>query len=85
VKKHEKLLRRIVEARSDNNIAFDELRQLLVSFGFEERTRGNHHIFRRRDVEERINLQHGALAKPYQVRQVREVILRYRLGRISDE
>ena len=86
MKKHEKLLRRIVEARSDNNIAFDELRQLLVSFGFEERTRGSHHIFRRRDVEERINLQQdGALAKAYQVRQVRGVILRYRLGRISDE
>jgi hypothetical protein len=86
VKKHEKLLRRILDARSDNNIAFDALRQLLLSLGFEERTRGSHYIFRRRDVEERLNLQEdGALAKPYQVRQVRGVILRHRLGRMLDE
>lgn len=45
----------------------------------------SHHIFRRTDVEERINLQRqGNKAKPYQVRQVRAVILRYRLGEVSD-
>jgi predicted RNA binding protein YcfA (HicA-like mRNA interferase family) len=49
--------------------------------GFDERTRGSHHFFRRPGVEERINLQRdGKHAKVYQVRQVRAVILRYRLG-----
>ena len=49
--------------------------------GFEERIRGSHHIFRRADIEERLNLQRdGAKAKPYQVRQVRNVIHKYRLG-----
>lgn len=58
---------------------------LLLSLNFEERTKGSHHIFRRADVEERINLQRdGNKAKPYQVRQVRSVILRYRLGDLSD-
>jgi hypothetical protein len=54
---------------------------LLKSLGFEERIRGSHHIYRRADVEERLNLQReGAKGKPYQVRQVRAVILKYRLG-----
>jgi hypothetical protein len=37
--------------------------------------------FRRQDVEEKINLQRdGGKAKPYQVKQVRAVILKYKLG-----
>jgi hypothetical protein len=48
--------------------------------GFEERTRGSHHIFRRHDVRELINLQReGGKAKVYQVRQVRQVVMRYGL------
>ncbi len=82
---HGKLLRRILEGRSDSNIDFSDLRALLVHLGFDERTKGSHHIFRRTDVEERINLQsQGNKAKPYQVRQVRAVILRYRLGEVRD-
>lgn len=82
---HGKLLRRILEGRSDANIDFSDLRALLLNLSFEERTRGSHHIFRRADVEERINLQRqGNKAKPYQVRQVRAVILRYRLGEVTD-
>lgn len=82
---HAKLLRRILEGRSDANIDFSDLRALLLSLGFAERTSGSHHVFRRADVEERINLQRqGNKAKPYQVRQVRAVVLRYRLGEVSD-
>jgi len=81
----EKLLRRILDGRSDANIRFSDLRGLLLHLGFEERTRGSHHIFWRADVEARINVQQqGSKAKPYQVRQVRAVILRYRLGDASD-
>jgi hypothetical protein len=37
-------------------------------------------LFRRSGVEERINLQRdGGHAKPYQVKQVRAIVLRYRL------
>ena len=82
---HGKLLRRILEGRSDANLDFSDLRTLLLYMGFEERTSGSHHIFRRADVEERINLQRqGNKAKPYQVRQIRAVILRYGLGEGSD-
>ena len=76
-----KLIEKILTGRSDAGIGFEELRTLLKAVGFEERIRGSHHIFRRADVEERLNLQcEGAKAKPYQVRQVRNVILKYRLG-----
>jgi predicted RNA binding protein YcfA (HicA-like mRNA interferase family) len=65
--KHDKLLRRILGGRSDAGIALTDLRALLLHLGFEERIRGSHHIFRRADVEERINIQEaGRHAKPYQ-------------------
>lgn len=77
----DELLEKILLGRSDANIAFDELCQLLRRLSFDERVKGSHHIFRRPDVEDRINLQRdGKHAKVYQVRQVRRVILRYRLG-----
>jgi predicted RNA binding protein YcfA (HicA-like mRNA interferase family) len=79
--KADKLIQKILQGRSDTSIGFEELRSFLKSLGFEERIRGSHHIFRRAAVEERINLQReGSKAKPYQVRQVRAVILKYRLG-----
>ncbi len=66
---------------SDATIRFDDLRQLLLNLGFEMRVRGSHHIFRKGGIEEKINLQReGSEAKPYQVRQVRNVVLKYHLG-----
>ena len=79
--KYDKLLMQILRGASDANIAFEDLRWLLFQLGFEERIRGSHHVFRRSGVEEKINLQReGSKAKPYQVRQVRSVIVNYRLG-----
>lgn len=76
-----KVLERVLSRTSDANIRFDDLCHLLSSIGFEMRVRGSHHIFRKAGVEEKINLQReGSEAKPYQVRQVRAVILKYRLG-----
>jgi len=55
--------------------------QLLEKFGFDKRIHGSHHIFSKDGVEEIINLQpKGPKAKPYQVKQVRNLILKYRLG-----
>lgn len=43
-------------------------------------------ILKGTNVEEILNLQpKGAKAKPYQVKQVRSIILKYRLGEIADE
>jgi predicted RNA binding protein YcfA (HicA-like mRNA interferase family) len=77
---HEELRLRILEGKSDANIEFEDLRRLLSWLGFEERTRGSHHIFRRQGVRELVNLQRdGHKAKAYQIRQVRQILVRYRL------
>ena len=77
----EKTLEAVLRGTSDANIGFDELRNLLLRMGFQERTKGSHHMFRRSSVMDRVNLQRdGGKAKPYQVRQVRTVILRYGLA-----
>jgi len=78
-----KLLARILSGTADRNIRFDDLRGILQSFGFDERIRGDHHIFTREGVDEIVNLQPraGGGAKPYQVRQVRDIIVKYKLAR----
>ena len=77
----DKILARVLRGTSDANIPFAGLRQLLLKLGFGERIRGSHHIFRKDGIEEILNLQpNGSKAKPYQVKQVRHVILKYRLG-----
>lgn len=79
--KHEKVLEQILRGRSDANIAFADLCGLLRRLGFDERTRGSHHIFTRASISERITLQRDqSKAKVYQVRQVRAIILKYKLG-----
>lgn len=76
-----KVLEDVLRGTADANISFSSLCQLLHSLEFRERIRGDHHIFIKDGVEEIVNLQpKGGKAKPYQVRQVRKIILRYRLG-----
>lgn len=79
--KYAKLRERILSGASDGNIDFASLQQLLMRLGFTERIRGDHHIFTRPDIQELINLQPKAgKAKPYQVRQIRDLMIQYRLG-----
>jgi hypothetical protein len=79
--KHAKLLERILLGTADANIPFDGLCHLLRRLGFQRRVRGSHHIFSRDGIEEILNLQpRGANAKSYQVKQVRNVILKYKLA-----
>ena len=78
--KHEKLYRHILMRRSDANVPFEALCALLIRIGFDERIRGDHHIFTMSGVEEILNLQpRNGKGKPYQVKQVRDVILKYDL------
>jgi hypothetical protein len=84
--RHEKLLLRVLRGTSDANIPFDGLCALLGSLGFEERVRGSHHIFTHESVPEILNLQpRGSESKPYQVKQVRQVIVTYKLEGGPDE
>lgn len=84
--KRDKLFTKILSGVSDANIQFYGMCQLLKKLGFEERIRGSHHIFTREAVEEILNLQpKGTNAKPYQVKQVRIVFLKYKFGGEEDE
>ena len=79
--KQAKLLEKILSGAADANIPFDGLCLLLQRLGFSMRVRGSHHVFYSDGVEEILNLQpRGASAKPYQVKQVRNVVLKYKLS-----
>jgi predicted RNA binding protein YcfA (HicA-like mRNA interferase family) len=81
VSQQDKLLAKILSGASDTNISFEQLCQLLIRLGFDERIRGSHHIFTKEGVEEILNLQpKQGKAKVYQVKQVREMLLKYQLG-----
>jgi predicted RNA binding protein YcfA (HicA-like mRNA interferase family) len=84
--KYEKLIFQILRGTSDANIAFSDLINLMQYLGFEMRIRGSHHIFRKKGIEEKPNLQKdGNKAKQYQVKQIRNIILKYKLGVNNDE
>lgn len=79
--KHDKIMEKILRGVSDANIAFEDIRGMLLYMGFDERVRGSHHVYRKEGIEEKINIQRaGNKAKPYQVRQVREILLKYNLA-----
>ena len=75
------ILDRILSGLANKNIRFQDLRKLLKDFGFSERIKGDHHIFYKEGIEEIINLQplKDGKAKAYQVKQVRGIILKYKL------
>ena len=77
------ILEKILAGLSDSNIQFNELRKLILNLGFNERIKGDHRIFTKEDIIEIINLQplKDGKAKSYQVKQVRNLILKYKLHR----
>lgn len=82
--KYSKLRKKILTGGADSNIEFAELCKLLGRLEFEERVKGDHHIFTRDGVAEIVNLQpKNTKAKTYQVRQVRSLLVKYRLGEIN--
>jgi hypothetical protein len=69
----EPILLQVLRGSSDANIRFAE------------RMKGSHHIFTREEVAEILNLQpRNSLAKPYQVKQVRRILIRYKLAQETE-
>lgn len=75
------ILEKVLRGLSDKNIRFSNLRKLILNLGFDERIKGSHHIFTKEGITEIINLQplKNGKAKAYQVKQVRNIILKYKL------
>lgn len=79
--KIEKIINRILSGASDRNISFSDICVILKYLDFNLRIKGDHHIFTKTGIKEIINLQpKGSKAKPYQVRQLRNLILKYKLN-----
>jgi len=81
------ILKKVLTGLSDKNIRFSELRNLVLSLGFDERIKGDHHIFTKAGVPEILNLQplRNGMAKAYQVKQIRSIILRYKLHKEGED
>lgn len=81
----EKLIYAVICGHHDKNIKFQDLQNLLRHMGFRERIRGDHFIYTKEGIIEKINIQpNGTNAKPYQVKQIRNIILKYGLGGKQD-
>jgi hypothetical protein len=79
--KHEKVLLKVTSGRSDADVKFIDLTSLLNYLGFEKRVHSSHHIFYKQGINEILNLQpKGNKAKAYQVKQVRNIIIKYKLS-----
>lgn len=76
-----KTLDKVLSGLADKNIRFQNIKKLLNDLGFSERIKGDHHIFYKEGIEEIINLQplRDGMTKAYQVKQVRGIILNYKL------
>lgn len=62
------------------NIKFSDLCYVLQNANFRCRIKGDHHIFKREDIPEIINIQpNGNKAKPYQVKQVHLLFQKYNI------
>lgn len=76
----EKLMQSIMCGTQDRNIKFADLQKILDVLGFQCRVKGDHFIYWKDGVNEIINIQpDGNKAKPYQVKQIRGLILKYKL------
>lgn len=79
--KYEKLLLKLLSGSADQNFDFKDLVHILEQSNFNIRVKGSHHIFTKEGIEEIINLQPSAgnKSKAYQVKQVRQLLLKYKL------
>jgi len=54
--KNEKLIEKILLGKSDQNIDFNDLLNLLLNLSFEQRIKGSHHIVFKEGIDEIINI-----------------------------
>lgn len=83
--KYKKLYRQIIE-EGKSSLSFADLQFFLEKTGFSLRCKGDHFIYTLNGISEIINIQpDGKSAKKYQIKQIRQIVLKYKLGGDSDE
>jgi predicted RNA binding protein YcfA (HicA-like mRNA interferase family) len=76
----EKILNQVLSGSNDDNIRFSDLCNLLERMEFSNRIKGSHHIYFKAGIKEIIVLQPlKNKAKAYQVKQVRLLLLKYKM------
>ncbi|MBP5774052.1 MAG: type II toxin-antitoxin system HicA family toxin [Eubacterium sp.] len=72
-----KILEMVLSGKQDANIKFSDLQKLLKMLGFSCRVKGDHFIYTKPNMIEIINIQpNGNKAKPYQVKQIRNLLIK---------
>ncbi len=71
----------VKSGKSDNNIRFVDFRKLIIDLGFDFKNQnGSHIVYYHKGINERMTVQNaGSKAKGYQVRQLRNIIIKYGL------
>lgn len=83
--RYEKLFRKIIIERN-TSISFVDLQYFIKKLGFSERCKGDHFIYTIDGVSDILNIQpDGNKAKRYQVKQLRNIVEKYKLGGDLDE
>lgn len=78
-----KLLLKLLSGNADGNFSIEDLKAILFYVGFTERKgAGSHIIYKKEGLDTLINIQKvkGGQAKPYQVKQIRNIILKFKLS-----
>ena len=77
---NEKLLLEILLFKNNKSIKFKDLCSVLEYLGFQNRIKGDHFIYYKKGIDEIINIQPDKnMAKPYQIKQIRNILLKYKL------
>lgn len=85
--KYQKIRADILSGKADNNISEEDMLFFLKKIGAEyKRTRGSHSQYGIEDIKELVNIQpKNGKIKPYQVKEIRNLVNRYKLGEEVDE
>ncbi len=76
----DKIIEKVLSGKSDRNLDFNDFKRFILFFDFKERIKGSHHIYTKPGIKDIINIQPlGNLSKAYQVKQVRNLIIKYNL------
>ena len=83
--RYEKLYRKII-IEGNTSVSFSDIRYFIEKLGFSGRCKGDHFIYTLDGVSDIINIQpDGKNAKKYQVKQIKQIVEKYKLGGDSVE
>ena len=70
-----KIYKAVLSGEKDKNMRFSDIQKLLESFDMQCRIKGDHFIYSNTKYNDILNIQpNNGMAKPYQVRQIRNFI-----------